>query len=90
MNIQLKCKYCDSVIEVPLKWAIDNQRVFCNFCCKSFDVSVQSAPDEAKQDHSAVEQEVQSIVNKDIESEEALYIASDEDDQWNFYDGLPF
>lgn len=97
MNIQITCKYCSSSIEVPLKWAQDNGRIFCGGCCKSFDVAIEMGVDLAKEDDKTV---VTEIVNKDsepfpldpnIKVDELVNIDTPaEDNEWDFYDGLPF
>lgn len=89
MNIQLKCKYCDSTNEYPLKWVQANQRVFCPCCCKSYEVLIQVGFDQAIEEaDKTVITEIENtseiteeLVNKDVETE---------DNQWDFYDGLPF
>jgi hypothetical protein len=35
-----KCPYCKSVVEVDVDFAIRNGRIFCNSCCKSFEIHV--------------------------------------------------
>lgn len=42
-----KCPYCKSVVEVNINFAIRNGRIFCNSCCKAFDIHVGEEEDEA-------------------------------------------
>lgn len=72
MNIQLDCKYCESPINVPLKWAQTNGRVYCDCCSKSFDVAIQIGVDEAKQEDKTVE----ATVNKDGEIQQVRELDS--------------
>ena len=50
-----QCPFCKSIVLVNIRWAIQNGRVFCNSCCKSFDIHVGEEEDEK------VEQAVQEI-----------------------------
>ena len=36
-----KCPFCKSVVKVDVKFAIKNGRIFCNSCCKAFDISIE-------------------------------------------------
>ena len=36
-----KCPLCSGSIEVPKKWAENNGRVYCQTCCKSFEVDTE-------------------------------------------------
>ena len=56
--IQLECRFCPTIIEVPKSWIIHNGRVFCPGCCKSFEVRLG--------------EEKEVPVNKDAEVEIAL------------------
>lgn len=41
-NIEhINCPYCKSDVEVNVRWAKKNGRVFCNACCKSFDLRIE-------------------------------------------------
>jgi transcription elongation factor Elf1 len=37
---KIRCPYCDSLFEVDADWIVKNERVFCNTCCKSFEVKL--------------------------------------------------
>jgi transposase-like protein len=50
--IRVECPYCQEIVEVPKKWAIENQRLFCNSCCKSFEISIKSKEEEEPTDNS--------------------------------------
>lgn len=52
------CPFCRSIVLVNLKWAEVNGRVFCNCCCKSFDIYVG---EEVNEPDTKVEQAVQEI-----------------------------
>lgn len=41
-----KCPYCKSVVEVNIDFAIRNGRIFCNSCCKAFDIQVGEEEDD--------------------------------------------
>ena len=41
------CPYCKSVVLINIRWAIQNGRVFCNSCCKAFDIHVGEEENEA-------------------------------------------
>ena len=36
-HIQMKCSYCGSTVDSTLEWLEENQLIFCNSCCKSFE-----------------------------------------------------
>lgn len=44
--VRIDCPYCDELVEAPRAWAIKNERLFCNSCCKSFEVEVQSKEEQ--------------------------------------------
>lgn len=41
-----KCPYCKSVVKIDIEFAIKNERVFCNSCCKAFDIKIGEEEDE--------------------------------------------
>lgn len=47
-NIEFcRCPYCKSTVEVNVAWAKKNGKVFCNGCCKAFDLKIEEdEPDE--------------------------------------------
>ena len=53
------CPFCKSIVMIDIKWAIQNGRVFCGGCCKSFEVHIG-------------EEEPDLPVNKDAQIETAL------------------
>lgn len=40
-KIRISCLCCEGIVEVDKSWAETNGKVFCNSCCKSFDVEIQ-------------------------------------------------
>lgn len=36
-----RCPYCKSEVEINVAWAKKNGKVFCNACCKSFDLRIE-------------------------------------------------
>jgi uncharacterized Zn finger protein (UPF0148 family) len=40
-NISLQCPLCGFPIIVARSWAIKNGRIFCDTCCKAFDVEIK-------------------------------------------------
>lgn len=46
------CPFCKSIVEVNVKFAKSNGRIFCNSCCKAFDIHIEDdEPEEKKQDY---------------------------------------
>ena len=43
-----KCPFCKSVVEVDIDFAIKNGRIFCNACCKAFDIKVGEEEEDSK------------------------------------------
>jgi endogenous inhibitor of DNA gyrase (YacG/DUF329 family) len=43
---KIKCPLCQIDIDVSIKWAEENGRVFCPNCCKAFDVSIKEDEDD--------------------------------------------
>ena len=44
--IRIECQFCNNIIEVPASWIKTNGRVFCDSCCKSFDVELEKESSE--------------------------------------------
>lgn len=42
----IKCPFCKSAVEIDVEFAAKNGRVFCNGCCKAFDVKIQKATED--------------------------------------------
>lgn len=42
----MPCPFCKSIVEINIDWAIRNGRVFCNGCCKAFDIRVGEEEDK--------------------------------------------
>lgn len=41
-NIEhVPCPYCKYSVEINVRFAISNGRVFCQTCCKSFDIRIE-------------------------------------------------
>lgn len=40
------CPYCKAEVEVDVAWAKKNGKVFCNGCCKSFDLRIEEDDEE--------------------------------------------
>jgi len=70
----MPCPYCKSIVEVNIDWAIRNGRVFCNSCCKAFDVRVgeEETPPPVPSDPKVakaledIEKELEEQLDKDI------------------------
>ena len=43
-----KCPFCKSVVEVNVRFAKENGRIFCNSCCKAFDIMIEDDEPEEK------------------------------------------
>lgn len=37
----IKCPYCKYNLEIDVKFAEENGRVFCGTCCKAFDIELR-------------------------------------------------
>lgn len=77
-----QCPYCKSLVLVNIKWAETNGRVFCNTCCKAFDILVgeEEAPPPIPE---SIKQEspinLDATIPEDDESEDDLTTADIED-----------
>ena len=47
--IRISCKYCDHAIDCSVSWIKLNERVFCDTCCKSFEIKLD-IPEEKSED----------------------------------------
>lgn len=43
-TVRIECPFCESIVESPRDWIVQNQRLFCPTCCKAFDVSEEDLP----------------------------------------------
>ena len=37
----VKCPFCGNIFKVEADWIVRNERVFCECCCKAFDVRLE-------------------------------------------------
>ena len=42
----ISCPFCKATVQIDINWAIRNERVFCNTCCKSFPIHVGEETDD--------------------------------------------
>lgn len=65
------CPFCKSIVEIDVSWAIRNGRVFCNGCCKSFDIRIgeetESEPPKKEVPVEKVEDRTKEQFDKEVE-----------------------
>ena len=67
------CPFHDGEILIDVDWAATNGRVFCEVCCKAFDVQI-------KEQIKPTEEEIKEKFNKGVKE-----ILEDESGEYNFY-----
>lgn len=69
-----KCPYCPTIVEIDVSWAIRNGRVFCNGCCKSFDIRIgeetESEPPKKEEPAKSTKEQFDEEVEKILEEED--------------------
>lgn len=69
--LKVDCPVCKYLIKVPIAWAIKNERIFCENCCKSFEIHVGEEENEppVKQDEKveAALEELEKEIDKVID-----------------------
>jgi hypothetical protein len=50
--IRLQCPFCNTIFEEAKDWVLKNKRVFCNNCCKSYDIEIESNEEDEPADTS--------------------------------------
>jgi len=79
------CPYCRSIVEVNITWAIKNGRVFCNSCCKAFDIRVGEEETEEVPEVKKDEKIEKALVELEREMDDAIedFEVSFLDDYWD-------
>ncbi len=88
-----KCPHCSATVEIDIEFAIKNERIFCESCCRAFDIKVKKTNQDSKEEHSDLEKmlldqykERQEDKNEEIQMvEEAKTFGNPID--WDEYDG---
>lgn len=62
-----QCPYCPSIVQVNIKWAQQNGRVFCGGCCKSFEIHVGEEEKEQVVNREEVIEELEKELDKAVE-----------------------
>lgn len=55
-----QCPFCKSLVDVDIDWAIRNERIFCNSCCKAFPIRVGEETQEKEEPVEIVEEKKSS------------------------------
>lgn len=71
MKIDIPCRFCPHTVNVDKDFAIKNGRVFCESCCKAFDVVVRSQEREIQSEDIPIYPYIGMDFSQD-ESEEEL------------------
>lgn len=77
-----QCPYCKSVVLVNIKWAIQNGRVFCNSCCKAFDIHVGEEEPELPVNKDATIQNALEELEKEMDKAVEEMIPDTDDYSW--------
>lgn len=72
----VQCPFHKGVITIDPEWATKNGRVFCNSCCKSFEVRV-----EQTEEPTPIEEEIKQKFDEGVKE-----ILKDEVDEEEVYD----
>lgn len=44
---EIQCPFCGTEFKVDADWIVKNERVFCNTCCKSFEVKLKEREEKS-------------------------------------------